>query len=241
MKAAIFDLGHTLIDYPGDWRGPERKAIQQLYQLARQNGTGAEEDAFVDHASKVFLENRDKKLRNMTEVPLQDLLGPILQHFGVEVDDDLLWQGFDIFYGVLAEERLLLPGSKEVLERFKDKGYAVGLISDVAWGLPSDYPLKDMKEYRIHDYFDDLMFSTDVGLRKPHPRLFKLSMKNLGVSVDDCFYVGNSVRADIQGALGVGMRAFLKESRHQEPVDGVVPTAKIEEWNDLCRILIGMR
>ncbi len=84
---------------------------------------------------------------------------------------------------VLVEHRRPFPGTVEMLEGLKDRGYAIGLVSDVAWGLPSEYPQKDMSHFGIDIFFDDMVFSTDVGLRKPHPRLFKLAVYNLGADV----------------------------------------------------------
>jgi putative hydrolase of the HAD superfamily len=149
----------------------------------------------------------------------------------------MLVEGMDIFYGVLVEDRRLVPGTIEMLEMVKERGYAIGLVSDVAWGLPSDYPQKDMRFFQLMDYFDDTVFSTDVGLRKPHPKMFKIALSNLGADASRSLFVGNSLQCDVKGALGVGMTAVLKKSDYYQPDDTIVPDANVDQWSDLTAIL----
>ena len=76
-----------------------------------------------------------------------------------------------------------------------------------------------------------LVFSTDVGLRKPNPKIFKIALSNLGTSADCSYFVGNNLQADILGALNVGMIAVLKESSFYTHDDEIVPDAKVSTWD----------
>ena len=51
--------------------------------------------------------------------------------------------------------------------------------------------------------------SSDHGLMKPHPSIFTAALHLLDVPPADAVMVGDSVRQDVEGALGVGMRAIL--------------------------------
>ncbi len=237
MKAVIFDLGHTLIDYYHEWRTPELKAITLLHDHLASYGVEADEGPFVRDVTSMLDLGRKRKTEDMVEIPLRDVLQRIYERYGCDGDEDLMVDGFEIFYGVLVEHRKPFPGTVEMLEGLKDRGYSIGLVSDVAWGLPSDYPQRDMRHYGLDVFFDDLVFSTDVGLRKPHPRLFKLAAYNLGVDPGESLFVGNSLQADIKGALNVGMRAILKDSCYYEHDDAIVPTGKISNWDELEKFL----
>ncbi|OPY33400.1 MAG: putative HAD-hydrolase [Methanomassiliicoccales archaeon PtaU1.Bin124] len=233
----MFDLGHTLIDYYNDWEAPENKAIKEFHQAVVNAGADADEGDFCKYAKGLLETGRKRKREEMVEIPLEKVLESILVRYGMEEEEELLKEGFEVFYGVLEENRSLIPGAKDALEKVRDRGYAIGLISDVAWGLPSEYPLRDLEFYGLNEYFDDLVFSTDVGLRKPHPRMFKLALYNLGADASESFYVGNSYRCDIKGAVAAGLKAYLKESGHPEKVDGVIPTAVISSWDELDQYL----
>jgi putative hydrolase of the HAD superfamily len=238
MKAVLFDLGHTLINYHNDWRDPERRAAANV---ARRVCDASPDGADPAQVSKYLLElleqGRKVKLEQHLEIPLVDVLGNCFNRFAVAEDEELMQQSLEEFYAVLLEHRDLVPGTQEMLEYVKDSGYAIGLVSDVAWGLPSYFPQRDMKHYQLDHYFDDLVFSTDVGLRKPNPKIFKIALFNVGASPSETFFVGNNLQADILGALNVGMTAVLKESDFFTPDDEIVPHAKVSTWDQFEDIL----
>lgn len=233
MEAVLFDLGHTLIDYYCDWHGPEQRGVERIYRLVCETSPApVDQNEFTAYLTEQLAHTRVKKREEMVEVPLTELLGDCLDRYGC-LDEVTLQEGLEIFYGVLLEDRELVHGAVEVLERIKDRGLMVGLISDVAWGLPSEFPLRDMKHFGLEQYFDDMVFSTDVGLRKPHPKVFKIALSNLGVSASDAIYIGNSPFHDIKGAQGVGMKAVLKRSNNCLLEDDVVPDHVVSELREI--------
>jgi FMN phosphatase YigB (HAD superfamily) len=237
MKAVVFDLGHTLIDYYSNWEAPELEAIERSYKLATENGCETAPDQFRSDLRKMLLDGRVRKEKELVEIPLYQVLDMVFQRHGCDVTDEMLVEGMEIFYRVLVEDRNLVPGTIEMLEMVQERGYTIGLVSDVAWGLPSDYPQRDMEFFHLTDYFDDMVFSTDIGLRKPHPKMFKIALSNLGADADRSIFVGNSLQCDVKGALGVGMTAVLKKSGYYQPDEAIVPDAKVDQWTDLAAIL----
>lgn len=218
MKAVIFDLGHTLIDYYDDWKGPEERVVDRIFELASKSSPGLDRKEFTSYLSGILYQARERKIAQMVEVPLVDLMSACLERYGV-FDEDNLRESLEVFYGVLLEDRKLVSGAVELLSSLKERGLSIGLISDVAWGLPSEYPMRDIRHFGLDHFFDDYVFSTDVGLRKPHPKVFKIALSNLGVSASEAMYVGNSLAHDIKGAKGVGIRAVLKRSKYCPPAE----------------------
>ncbi|HOE52114.1 MAG TPA: HAD family hydrolase [Methanomassiliicoccales archaeon] len=237
MKAVLFDLGHTLIDYYHDWSGPEERIVSRLHRLAMEAGGRMQEPEFRRSVLEILRQNRDRKAQDMVEIPLERVLESIFGSAGCDWDESLVQDGLELFYEALREDRSLVPGTVEMLERVREKGYSIGLISDVAWGLPSEYPLRDIRHFGLDRYFDDMIFSSDVGLRKPNPRMFKMAMLNLGVGRDEAMYVGNSLQADIRGARAVGIRAVLKRSGYFQPDDSIVPDHTVDDWKELDGLL----
>jgi len=232
MKAVLFDLGHTLINYHNDWKGPERKAVGNVAKMVCQVTDRCKEKDVQVYLLDLLDQGRKRKLTEHIEIPLPDVLNDCYARFGCDGDDGLILQGMEAFYAVLLEKRELVPGAKEMLEDIRARGYSIGLISDVAWGLTSDYPMRDMKHFGLDEYFDDFVFSTDVGIRKPNPRIFKLALFNIGAKAEESIYVGNNLQADIQGALGVGMTAVLKRSDFYEHDECIIPSAKVSTWGE---------
>jgi putative hydrolase of the HAD superfamily len=232
MKAILFDLGHTLIDYYCDWRGPERRMVDRVYDLVINRSPGLDRPEFTSYLLETLERARERKAVHMVEVPLEELMGQCLERFGV-LDEDNIRDSLEIAYGVLLEDRRLVHGAVQLLRRLKERGLAIGLISDVAWGLPSEFPLRDIRHYGLDEFFDDMGFSTDVGLRKPHPRIFKIALSNLDVKASEAMYVGNSLAQDIKGAKGVGMRSVLKRSIYCPRAEGVEPDHTVDDLEEV--------
>lgn len=236
MKAVLFDLGHTLIDYYCDWKGPEERGVGRIYDLVHQASPQVDRTEFTAYLSEQLVRARELKYKKMVEVPLVDLLGACLDRYGC-LDEDNLQQSLEIFYRVLLEDRQLVKGAAELLARIKERGLSIGLISDVAWGLPSEFPMRDIRHFGLDAYFDDYTFSTDVGLRKPHPKIFKIALSNLGVDAAEAMYVGNSIVQDIKGAKGVGMTAVLKRSGYCPIEEGVVPDHTVSDLDEVMGLI----
>jgi putative hydrolase of the HAD superfamily len=232
MKAVLFDLGHTLIDYYCDWKGPESKGVEGIYSIVSESARHVDHDEFIKHLQAELIRARDRKYNQYVEVPLREVIGGCLDHYGC-LDEDNLQRGLEVFYAVLLEDRKVVKGAVELLARLKERDLSIGLISDVAWGLPSEFPMRDIHYYGMDAYFDDYVFSTDVGLRKPHPKIFKIALSNLGVDASEAMYVGNSIIQDIKGAKGVGMKAVLKRSSFCPFEEGVVPDHTVASLDEV--------
>ena len=49
----------------------------------------------------------------------------------------------------------------------------------------------------------------DIGVPKPDPRIFEFALDLLGVRAHEAVMVGDSLEADVKGALGAGLHAIL--------------------------------
>jgi len=96
------------------------------------------------------------------------------------------------------------PKCEKVLSILKKKGYKLGLLS----GAPTpDYDL--ITKNGLEKYFTSKIFSYEVGLTKPDPRLFKLSLKELSVKPKMALMVGDSLEDDIREAKRLGINGIL--------------------------------
>jgi putative hydrolase of the HAD superfamily len=238
MRAVLFDLGHTLINYHNDWSGPERRAVEAVAGMVRRaSADGVEAGRVAGYLSELLQQGKRVKATDNLEVPLEDILDRCFHRFSVAEDEELMGGALEAFYAVILERRTLVPRTLEMLQSVRDLDFQIGLVSDVAWGLPSYFPMRDMQHFGLDQYFDDMVFSTDVGLRKPNPKIFKIALSNVGAEANRSFFVGNNLQADIAGAKGVGMTAVLKESDYYTHDDRIVPDARISDWQQLEDLL----
>ena len=130
-----------------------------------------------------------------------------------------------------------------LLARLKKK-YKLGLISNFAY---APGPWKILQRFNLTEYFDAVMVSAELGLRKPHPKIFEEALKKLRVKAGEAVFVGDSLKADINGAKKTGFKTVLVENvglrKNPYAVAGeldpfpVEPDAKIPTLKDLPKIL----
>jgi HAD superfamily hydrolase (TIGR01509 family) len=101
--------------------------------------------------------------------------------------------------------RALVPteGAVDVLDELRAAGLGLGLISNCSsevGGLWDDSPFAGR--------FDAVVLSADVGMAKPDPRIFRLTLDRLGVEPTDAIFVGDGESGELPGAEAVGIRAI---------------------------------
>ncbi|HET7482816.1 MAG TPA: HAD family phosphatase [Actinomycetota bacterium] len=97
------------------------------------------------------------------------------------------------------EERML-----EAVARIRDEGFKTALLSN-SWGLQG-YP-RD----RFGGLFDEVVISGEVGLRKPDPAIFEMTVDRLDVSIEECVFVDDHP-GHLKAALAAGMTTVLHRS-----------------------------
>ena len=65
------------------------------------------------------------------------------------------------------------------------------------------------QHFELQGLISATISSSDHGRMKPHPSIFTAALQLLDVPAADALMVGDSLKHDVEGALGVGMRAVL--------------------------------
>ncbi len=135
---------------------------------------------------------------------------------------------------VLQALPLLNHGAMELLTGLREQ-YRLGLICNTG-RVPGTMLKIVLHRLGILEHFDVLTFSDVVGIRKPDPQIFHLTLGPLGVAPDRALHVGDNISTDIHGARGVGMWAVhLGSPEVSLPKDGRVRA--MEALGELPQIL----
>ncbi len=126
----------------------------------------------------------------------------------------------------------LLPRAKEVLE-FCSERVPCALITNG----PENMQRAATQEVGVADYFQTILISgaQEVAVRKPSARIFRLACERLEVSPEEVLMVGDDLKADVRGALNVGMKAVYVGS---EEVKGPQHAADLFTLKDYLRDLL---
>lgn len=96
------------------------------------------------------------------------------------------------------------PGALETMAQLKTTCHKIGLITNCAPEVPELWPAS-----AFAPFFDVMVFSCAVKLVKPDPCIYQAACESLGVTPQDCLYVGDGSNFELTGAAGVGMSPIL--------------------------------
>ena len=91
------------------------------------------------------------------------------------------------------------------LARLREQGLRLGLVTNRSQSLEPDF----LDRIGLAPYFDTVVVAADVGIWKPDPRIFHLTLERLGASPEAAVHVGDNYFADVQGARKAGLTALL--------------------------------
>jgi putative hydrolase of the HAD superfamily len=114
-----------------------------------------------------------------------------------------------------------IPPMIDLLRELRGRGVVTAALSN------SEGHLRDLlEEIELAPLFDAIIDSGRVGVAKPDPRVFAITLETLGVKPDVVVHVGDSWAADVEGALAAGWHAIWYRSRSSTTkIDPRVPVA----------------
>jgi HAD superfamily hydrolase (TIGR01509 family) len=129
----------------------------------------------------------------------------------------------------------LAPGALETLTALRDLGLATALVSNAGMTTAPNLRLM-MRHYGIEALFDALVFSDELQLAKPDPRIFQAAAHQLRVEAAECAFIGDNPHNDIAGSLAAGMFAVQIGAKARDGVTAV-PYLRIDRLSELIPAL----
>ncbi len=219
-KAILFDYGHTLVNMVG-WDEHREKLLRNVRPIL-EPALSDEPDEFERVALRAITQVADDyegsyRVGQIDEQVLVELYRRAFQMGGNPLPDSLLEAIADADHKTFGENVTVGPGVPEMLEELNRRGVRLGIVSNNIYLLEkgqATFPL-----VRAADtYFDTVIFSSDVGKRKPHPSMYQAALKELEVDPSQSVFVGDRVREDVQGPKenGIGAAFLTHEYRVEE-------------------------
>ncbi|MFQ5962176.1 MAG: HAD family hydrolase [Candidatus Methylomirabilales bacterium] len=212
IEAITFDLWDTLIrETPDSARKVKEARIRNLYVFLE----GYEYPGTLEQVEKAH-ERVGERLKEIwarnedvgAEAQVQLFLEALDDGWHMPQDrmalSNLEWAYVS---AVLHASPVLNHGAAELLDGLRTQ-HRLGLICNTG-RVPGTMLKIILQRLGILEHFDVLTFSDVVGIRKPDPQIFHLTLEPLGVPPERALHVGDNISADILGARGVGMWAVL--------------------------------
>jgi FMN phosphatase YigB (HAD superfamily) len=133
--------------------------------------------------------------------------------------------------------RVVAPGGIETVIELYNRGYVMGLISNVI--TEREIP-EWMESEGITRYFKSVVLSSIFGKRKPDPAVYLEAARLAEVPVERCVYVGDNFARDVEGTRnsGFGMIIIMPDPADKEfiPAPEQTPDIIIQSLPELLDI-----
>ena len=232
IKGIIFDYGGT-IDTNGIHWGEviaEQYKVagidieRELYRKAYVHGERTLAKAPIITPEDTFHTLLTKKIAIQFEYLKEETHN---QQFTAETADK-------IADGCYNKVRETLATSRSIIESLSKK-FPMVLVTNFYGNMPVV-----LKEFRLNNYFNSIIESSVVGIRKPDPELFAMGVRALQLPAKEVIVIGDSYRKDIYPSTTLGCKTIWLKNLcwEEEPIEeGHTPTAIINDIKQLPDII----
>ena len=217
IKAIFLDVGNTLRIVEED-EIFQKQAKQDLITLVGAKGSSEEFfsllvsrwNAYRKESKTNLMEASEKELWTKWLLPdyppeqIAPLSGKLTR----------LWRDRD-------GRRVPRSDAKETIIELSRRGYILGIIANTI----TETEIPDwMETDGVTEYFKSVVLSSKVGFRKPMPEIYWEAARRVGISPENCAYVGDNPIRDVEGTrrAGFGMMILFSEPAtiEKEPQSG---------------------
>ena len=230
LDAVLFDLGHTLMDWTWD------DDLLVAGHRAGLEAVGGYTPAAAEALTARYL--REAQLQDwdaVEEVEYPPLVRAMLADVGVAVDDDGLTRFLDAEHAAWAPARKVASMSEALLDSLRERGLKTGLVSN-AWD-PRWLLERDLEEMGLRSRLDAIVFSSEIGVRKPRPEIFYRALDELEVEPARAVFVGDRLHTDVAGARDLGMTTIQAMWFRAEEEEGLEPDHRAFTMVDVLNIV----
>jgi putative hydrolase of the HAD superfamily len=204
-------------------------------EFARRLGTEEARSRAEADVFKSIIEEFEARVTGHKEMfpdaDVREVYKTIIQKYASRTPDELARLSTDLsqlFRATTRKRIFIYPTVKPALEQMQKK-YRLGIVSNAQ----EVFTMPELGLYGLDRYFEAVVLSSQVGVKKPNSRIFARALGNLNVKPSEAVMVGNDMVADMMGASKLGMKTIYIQQKDKpaRPVTGVIPDAVVSNVN----------
>jgi putative hydrolase of the HAD superfamily len=209
IQHVFFDLDHTLWDF-------EKNSDLAFKKVFDKQNIKIDLNSFLTVYKPLNLEYW--KLYREEKISKDELrYGRLKNTFDAvnyAITDDLIDIIAVEYIDFLPDFNHLFEYTFEILEYLKDK-YQLHIITN---GF-EEIQIKKMESSNILHYFNSVITSESVGVKKPNPKVFYHALEVANAKKENSIMIGDNIEADVLGAINIGMQAIHCNFEQEKVVD----------------------
>ncbi len=130
----------------------------------------------------------------------------------------------------------ILPEVFDLLEQLKAMGLKTAIVSNC-----SSEEVEILRESKLCDFFDEIILSYEVHMKKPDTCIYEDAAKRLGVSSSECLFVGDGGSNELFGAKDAGMKPVQAKwytNRYPKSCENIGDFLRAEDPMDIVNIIL---
>ncbi|QYZ80414.1 HAD family hydrolase [Methanofollis formosanus] len=207
MEGVLFDCYDTLLDVSTDERSLE--SYRHLCIWAAYQGVRIDPEVLRDEYRQRIGEAMEAVGGEYPEVRVEDIFAGICRDYAVWPVDtaDLSIHFARSFRAATARKVCAFPRTRRLLSAFD--GYRLGIVSN-GQRVFSEI---ELRMFGLYPFFDTVVFSSDIGCKKPDRRIFFAALGRLGITPQEALFIGDSRKNDLEPSRALGMQTLhIKEA-----------------------------
>ena len=230
-EAVLLDYGRTLVTFTYPTEDLLRVLREFQPRIEAALGVPAPEAQTILHDVLLPLEEYINSMSE-DEVDYMDVYRDAWRRAGLRLPDELLHDILDAEQRCWDRAVQVDPDAPRVLSWLRDHGVKRAVCSNAPF--PPEMMRRQVTSNGITELVDAVVFSSEVGRRKPAPEVYQAALAAIGAPPERTLFVGDRVREDYEGPRALGMRAVVVTAHADEiPPDGIPAIRSLAELPSL--------
>ncbi len=209
-KVIFFDLGETLVTQNIEDNMVTKNALREISPILPRRVSSERLFEFYREGYKI---NETIRSRHHVEIPIQVWMRQLLERIIEDnPSDQLVNRAVEIIVKARAANGVAFDDAHSTIQRLARRDVKLGIISNVS---SHEVAMGILDKVRLTRYFDEIVTSAMVGIRKPDPGIFRYALMQFRARPEEAVMVGDSEIHDIGGGYTSGLKTVLVDRRHR--------------------------
>src|SRR5438477_9259992 len=209
-KAIFFDLGETLVTQNIEDNMVTSNALREISPILPKRVSPERLFELYREGYKI---NETIRSRHHVEIPIQVSMRQLLERIIEDnPSDQLVTRAIEIIVKARATNGVAFDDAHSTIQKLSRRDVKLGIISNVS---SHEVAMGILDNVRLTKYFDQVVTSDRVGIRKPDPGIFRYALMQFKVRPEQPVMVVDSEIHNIGGGDISALKTLLLDRRQR--------------------------
>lgn len=224
LKVVVFDLGGTLMQYAGMPHSWENFYYEGFEEIIRNFKYHISQEA-VEKSFQMLKEFNPRINYREVEYSAEYIFTKVLEPWHIDIP---IQSCIETFWSGLRLKAEIYPEAIHVLQKLREKGYAIAALTDLPSAMPDEIFRRDISE--LLGYFDYYVSSSVAGYRKPNCKGLQMISEKFSTPITELIFIGDEEK-DRRTAMNANCK-FIRIQRTEkgdESIDNLYELPQVLE------------